>query len=56
MSGKASGLEAAGDGAVGAQGGFAFDELAEVVEMGVLLLAAAVARFWQCCLTKERQR
>ena len=32
--GKAGRLETPGDGAVGAQGGFAFVELAEVVEMG----------------------
>ena len=31
--GEAGGLEAPGDGAVGAQGGFAFDELGEVVEV-----------------------
>ena len=32
--GEAGGLDAPGDGAVGAQGGFAFDELGEVVEVG----------------------
>ena len=32
--GEAGGLEATGDGAVGTQVGFAFDELAEVVEVG----------------------
>ena len=31
--GEAGGLDAPGDGAVGAQGGFAFDELGEVVEV-----------------------
>jgi hypothetical protein len=31
---EAGGLDAAGDGAVGAQGGLAFDELCEVVEVG----------------------
>ncbi|MDZ4123985.1 MAG: hypothetical protein U1E02_07380 [Hydrogenophaga sp.] len=31
--GEAGGLDAQGDGAVGAQGGFAFDELGEVVEV-----------------------
>ncbi len=32
--GEARGLDAPGDAAVGAQGGFAFDELGEVVEVG----------------------
>jgi hypothetical protein len=32
--GEAGALDAPGDGAVGAQGGFAFDELGEVVEVG----------------------
>ena len=35
--GKACGFDAAGDGAVLAQGGFAFGELSEVVEMGEFL-------------------
>ena len=37
MRGKACGFDATGDGAVLAQGGFAFGELGEVVEMGEFL-------------------
>jgi hypothetical protein len=44
---EACGFDAVGDGTVLAQGGFAFGELGEIIEVGSSFRAASVAGLWQ---------